>query len=145
MEPHCPAEREAGSVTFDEIERAIGQRLTGMASCPPVAWPNQDFTPNGTYIEFRHVPGDRVDDTVSGGFPFQTGVVLLTVVIRSGGFNTSANTIAQQVADRFPKALRLASTGGDVLMYAPAAFGTPFQDGAYWRQPVRVFYITEPS
>lgn len=134
-------------MTFQEIETAIGQHLTGLASVPPIAWPNQDFAvpSTGTYIEFRHVPTERVDDTVSGGYPYQYGIALLTVVIRSGGFNTSANTIAQQIADRFPKALRLATTGGDVLMYAPAAFGTPFQDGAYWRQPVSVFYITEPS
>ena len=134
-------------MTFQEIETAIGQHLTGMASVPAIAWPNQDFTPptSGTYIEFRHVPGDRVDDTGSGGNPYQLGIVLLTVVIKSGGFNTAANTLAQAIADRFPKALRLVAGGGFVLMYAPAALGTGFQDGAYWRQPVSIRYITEGS
>jgi hypothetical protein len=130
-------------MTFDEIETAIGQHLEAMDDCPPIAWPNQDFTPSGTYIEFRHVPSDRVDDTGSGGYPYQLGIVLLTVVIPAGGFNTAANTIAQAIADRFPKALRLAAGGGFVLMNGPAALGTPFQDGAYWRQPVSVRYITE--
>lgn len=135
-------------MTFDEIERAIGQRLADWAytqSDLPIAWPKQDFAPSGTYIQFRHVPGNRVDDTISGGYPFQTGIVLLTAVLPSGGFNTSANSMAQNIADLFPKSLRLVTDGGNVLIYAPAAFGTPFQDGAYWRQPVSVFYITEPS
>jgi hypothetical protein len=132
-------------MTFNEIEQAIGQRLSTMSGVPAIAWPNQDFKPpaSGTYIEFRHVPGERIDDTTSGGYPYQTGIALLTVVTKAGGFNTAANTLAQSIANRFPKALRLAAGGGFVLLNAPAALGTPFQDGAYWRQPVRVFYITE--
>lgn len=134
-------------MTFTEIEQALGQRLSTMAGVPAIAWPNQDFKPpaSGTYIEFRHVPGERIDDTVAGGYPYQTGIVLLTVVTKAGGFNTAANTLAQSIANRFPKALRLAAGGGFVLMYAPAALGTGFQDGAYWRQPVSIRYLTEGS
>lgn len=129
-------------MTFQEIETAVGQHLRGMGSTP-IAWPNQDFTPSGTYIEFRHSPGERFDDTVDAVGAIQTGIFLLTVVVKSGGFNTAANTLAQQIADRFPKALRLAAGGGNVVITAPSALGTPFQDGAYWRQPVSVRYITE--
>lgn len=130
-------------MTFQEIENAVGQRLAGMTDCPPIAWPNKDFTPNGTYIEFRHAPGERVDPVISGGYEYQTGIFLLTAVTRAGGFNTAANALAQNIADRFPKALRLSAGDGSVVITAPSALGTPFQDGAYWRQPVRVFYITE--
>ena len=129
-------------MTFDQIETAVGQHLRGMGSTP-IAWPNQNYTPTGTYIEFRHSPGDRFDDTIDAAGAIQTGIFLLTVVVKAGGFATAANALAQQIADRFPKALRLAAGGGNVVIYAPSALGTPFQDGAYWRQPVRVFYITE--
>lgn len=128
-------------MTFDSIEQAIGLRLAALDK--PVAWPNADFTPNGTYIEFRHVPGERYDDTVDAIGAIQTGIVLLTVVIRSGAFATEANTIAQAIADLFPKALRIPAGTGNVVITAPASPGTPFQDGAYFRKPVRVFYITE--
>lgn len=130
-------------MTFNEIETAVGQRLAGMANVPPIAWPNADFTPSGTYIEFRHSPGTRFDDTIDATNPSQTGIFLLTVVTRSGGFNTAANTLAQQIADRFPKALRMTAGSGKVLITAPSSLAPPFQDGAYWRQPVRVSYLTE--
>lgn len=126
----------------NDIEQAIGQHLAGMGSTP-IAWPNDDFTPSGTYIEFRHVPGERFDDTIDANGPNQTGIVLLTVVTRSGGFANEANALAAQIADRFPKALRLAAGAGKLVFYAPASPGTPFQDGAYFRKPVRIFYITE--
>lgn len=128
--------------TFDQIETALGQHLRGMGSTP-IAWPNQDFTPTGTYIEFRHSPTERIDPVLAGGMPYQTGIALITVVAKAGGFATAANTLAQQIANRFPKALRLTAGSGRVIISAAPSFGTPFQDGAYWRQPVRVFYLTE--
>ena len=126
------------------IEQAVGERIVVELGAT-IAWPNQDFTPSGPYVELRLIPGERIDDTIAGGHIYETGIVLVTVVYSSGGFSVAAGTLAAQIADLFPKALRLVTDGGNVLMYAPAAFGTPFQDGAYWRQPVRVFYITEPS
>lgn len=130
-------------MTEQEIENAIGQHLEAMANCPPVAWPNQDFTPNGNYIEFRHVPGERFDDTIDAIGAIQTGIVLLTAVTASGGFASAANAIAAQIATRFPKGLRLAAGDATVLIQAPANPGTAFQDGAYFRKPVSVRYITE--
>lgn len=130
-------------MTVNELETAVGQRLEGMTDCPPIAWPNQDFTPDGTYIEFRHAPNERIDETYDATGVRQTGIFLLTVVVQSGGFTTSANTIAQAIADRFAKALRLTAGSGKVVINAPSSLTTPFQDGAYWRQPVRVFYVTE--
>lgn len=132
-------------MTFDQIEEAVGQHLAAMSQCPPIAWPNKTFTPSGTYIEFRHSPGDRTDPVLAGGMPYQTGIFLMTAVVKAGGFATAANALAQQIADRFPKALRLTAGGGKVLISAASSLGTPFQDGAYWRQPVRVFYQTEGS
>lgn len=130
--------------TFAEIETAIGQHLGGMANVPPIAWPNRPFTP-GTdpYLEFRHAPNGSVDPVIAGGFAYQLGLALITVIVPAGGFTTAANTIAQAVADRFPKALRLTAGAGRVVINAPTSLATPFQDGAYWRQPVRVSYITE--
>lgn len=130
-------------MTFDQIETAIGQHLEGMPNCPSIAWPNHDYAPDGVYIEFRHAPTDRLDDVISGGFPYQIGIFLLTVVVPAGGFTTQANQIAQDIANRFPKALRIGTGGGNIVIYAPTSLGNGFQDGAYWRQPVRVSYITE--
>ena len=131
-------------MTYNDIETAIGQRLEAMTDCPPIAWPNQHFEPTGVpYIEFRHAPTDVLDPVIGGGYPYQIGIVLLTVVVPSGSFAGTANGIAQDIADRVPKALRLATGNGNVVINSPPAPATPFQDGAYWRTPVRISYITE--
>lgn len=130
-------------MTLDEIETALGMQLAGTSGITAIAWPNADFTPNGTYVEFRHSPGERFDDTLSGGYPIQDGLALMTVVTPSGGFSGDANAQAQNIADRFPKALRLAAGTGNIVINKAASFGSPFQDGAYWRQPVIASYLTE--
>ncbi len=130
-------------MTFNEIEAAIGKHLADMTDCPPIAWPNKDFTPAGTYLEFRHAPNERRDDTISGGYAYQIGIALVTVVTARDGFTSEANTIAQAVADRFPKALRLTAGSGKVVINAPASPGSGFVDGVYWRQPIVINYLTE--
>ncbi len=130
--------------TFAQIENAIGQHLAGMASAPAIAWPNADFTPGADpYLEFRHSPNGSFDPVIAGGYAYQIGLALITVVSPAGGFATAANDIAQAVADRFPKALRLTAGTGKVVINAPSSIALGFQDGAYWRVPVRVGYITE--
>lgn len=130
-------------MTLNDVETAIGQHLEAMTGAPTIAWPNKSFTPSGLYLEFRHAPNTIVDNTISGGFDYMQGIALVTVVSDANGFSTAANTLAQLVKDRFPKALRLPAGTGFVLINEPTSFGTPFQDGAYWRQPVRISYITE--
>ena len=128
---------------MNAIETAIGQHLTGMTDCPPVAWPNKDFTPSGTYIEFRHAPNERRDDTIDGIGAYQIGLVLLTVVSAKDKFTTTANDVAEAIMARFPKGLRLDAGSGTVLVNAPVNPGTGFPDGAYWRQPLTLSYLTE--
>lgn len=132
-------------MTFDQIETAVGQHLATMLDAPAIAWPNAKFIANGAYIEFRHAPIEQIDETISGGFVYQTGLFLITAVVPAGGFTGEANALAQAIADRFPKALRITTDAGNVLVNAPPSMGSGFQDGAYWRQPVRVSYLTEPT
>jgi|GEM_PF-2170926 len=132
-------------MTLNEIETAFGQHLLKIEDAPEIAWPNKDFTPSGTYIEFRHLPNEAVDDTVTGGMEFQLGLVLMSVVTKSHEYTTEANTIAQAVKKQFPKGLRLSGLNGSLVINRPVSFGTSFQDGAYFRIPVTASYITEPD
>lgn len=128
---------------MNAIEKAIGQHLAGMTDCPPIAWPNKDFTPNGTYIEFRHAPNERIDNTIDAIGAYQRGLFLLTVVTAQDKFTTPANAIAKDIMARFPKGLRLdAGEDGTVLVYDPPSPGTGFPEGAYWRQPITIPYST---
>lgn len=134
-------------MTFNDIETALGQRLLAVAGSTPIAWPNKDFDPVGNvpYIEFRHAPNTVDDPVISGGYGYQLGLALITVVTERGQFSTEANTLAETIRAGFPKALRLAAGGGNVVINAPTSPGTPFVDGVYWRQPLTVSYITEPA
>jgi hypothetical protein len=132
----------------DAIETALGQHLVTMPNVPPIAWPNANYDPKSLsavpYLEFVHAPVGRVDEVISGGYERQIGLALITVVVERGKFTGQANMIAESVAKRFPKALRLSLlTGGDIVINAPSEIVQGFADGVYWRVPVRVNYVTE--
>ena len=146
---------------FREIERLIGERLVESEAlrdrfltiavrlptdsiAVPIAWPNKDYSGSAPYIEFRHVPTERVDPVISGGYAYERGIILLTVVVSRDQFNGDAWDVIQILSDLFPKALRLAGETGNVVINAPANPGTGFVDGTYWRQPISISYITEP-
>jgi len=130
-------------MTFDQIERALGQHLADMASAPAIAWPNKAFKIEPPYLEFRHSPATREDDTLDCIGTIQTGLVLITAVMPRDDFATDGNVLAQRVADRFPKGFRITAGTGVVLISAPSALGAPFVDGSLYRQPVIVRYLTE--
>ena len=131
-------------MTLDQIETALGQHLEAMPDCPPIAWANMD-APNATpYLEVRHAPNTRDTPVIDGtGFPVQTGIFLVTVVAARGAFTRPANTLAQAIADRFRKTLRLPTAGGSVVISRESEPAPGFTDGTHWRQPVRVHYTTE--
>lgn len=130
-------------MTFNEIETALGQRLEGTSGLPSIAWPNKDFEPSGQYVEFRHTPNTRLDDTIDGAGAIQTGFAVITVVSPRNAFTNAANAMAQAIADRFTKGLRLTAGSGNVVISGPASLAAGFSDGAYWRQPITVPYVTE--
>jgi hypothetical protein len=133
-------------MTHQEIETALGQRLAGISPAPRIAWPNKDATLALPYLEFRHVPVSIEDDTLDNTGRRQRGIVLITVVAQEDQFTTVANDLAQQVQEQFPRSLRIAVTGkGDILINRHPEPVAPFQDGAHWRQPVRITYETEET
>lgn len=131
-------------MTFNDIETAIGQHLADMGNTP-IAWPNKAFTPDGIYIEFRISPNTIEDRTISGGREYEFGLALITVISPADEFTTESNALAEQIKNRFPKALRLAAGNGDVVINAPTSRAAGFPDGAYWRQPMRVSWITDEN
>ncbi|CAB4137308.1 Protein of unknown function DUF4128 [uncultured Caudovirales phage] len=136
--------RDRFIVLIQEIEgRDIAVRQPPVSIDVPIAWPNKDYDGTVPYIEFRHVPVERVDPVISGGYAYQRGIVLLTIVVPRDVFSGDAWDIAQTISDVFPKALRLRGSTGNVVISAPANPGTGFVDGTYWRQPISISYITE--
>ena len=130
-------------MNFVDIETALGQHLEAMTDCPPIAWPNKDYEPNGLYVEFTHSPTTAIDDTIDCVGPYYIGLVLITVIAPLDGFTTQSLEVAHAIATRFPKGLRLDAGDGKVLVNAAPSLVPAFKDGVNWRQPVRIAYITE--
>jgi hypothetical protein len=130
-------------MNFAAIDTAIKSRTLAIAGSIPVAWPNLDFTPSAEYIEIRHQPVQRIDTTGTGDNAQQEGLVLFNIRTRAGTGEARALEIADLILTGFPKALRLAVAGGNVVITKPADPRPGFTDGAYWLMPVVFNYTTE--
>ena len=131
-------------MTFQEISDALAQHLLGITDCPPIAWQNGD-TPSGLpYLIAKHIPVSREDDTIDCTGPIQNGMFMVTVVTQRGDLGEAANTLAQQIADRFKKGVRITAGAGKLAFNFAAEPVEGFHDKAEnWCVPVRARYITE--
>ena len=132
-------------MNFDELETALGQHLAEILNCPPIAWANKDPVSNTPpYLEVRNAPNTRENPTIDGTGPaILTGLFLVTVVTARNVFTGPANALAQDIADHFPKTMRLVAGDGNVVIYRSTETAPGFTDGTHYRLPVRVFYTTE--
>ena len=131
-------------MNFDELETALGQHLAEILNCPPIAWANKDAPGAVPYLEVRNAPNTRENPTIDGTGPaILTGLFLVTVVTARNVFTGPANALAQDIADHFPKTMRLVAGDGNVVIYRSTEIAPGFTDGTHYRMPVRVFYTTE--
>lgn len=142
-------ERKGGAqmMDFKAISQALGQRLAAMPNVPPIVWGNKSADFPKPYLIARHQPVSRdnatLDNTIDDE---QIGLFFVDVVVESDTFETQAEEIAWDVAQQFRKGLRLAATGGVVLIDAPAEPVAGFHsEGNEWRMPVRIRYRTESA
>lgn len=125
---------------LNAIETAFGQRLAS-PQILPIVWPNKAASPSKPYLSVQHVPTSRDSNALAGGGVVEAGYFVVTVVAESNTFATAANGKADEVADRFPMALKMACGSRWLRVSRPAQMLQPFPNGADWRQPVRVDYI----
>lgn len=124
-----------------DISQTLGQRLAGMTDCPPIAWENKDASPARPYLAVEMVRVSRRAPGLSGGAVIARGFMQVTVVTAVDKWAYPAERLAQQVADRFPKALRLAGpSGGYVTVTEAPDIKQGYRDGPDWRVPVQIDY-----
>ena len=124
-----------------DIQKVLGQRLAATPNIGTIVWPNKDASlPERPYIVVDFVTTSREDDTLAGTATVETGFAMISVVSDLNTFATEGLTLAQTIADRFPKALRLPITGATVLITKPSEIKQAYRDGVYWRTPVQVNY-----
>lgn len=129
-------------ISLEEIEIALGQHLDGMTGLPAggVAWQNHDANPQRPFLACDHVPGSRTDSTLDGTGETVTGQLMVYVVVESGGFTKTANSLADLVIARFQYRTLISLTIGGILIVKPPEVLPGYKDGPDWRLPVRIDY-----
>lgn len=130
-----------------DVSQALGEHLAGMTDCPPIAWENRDFTPERPYLVVQMVRVSRRSPDLNGsGGTYARGYMQVTVVSDVDVWANAAERLADAIAARFPKALRLTAAGGKVTITDAADVKQGFRDGPNWRLAVQVPYsAVEPD
>ncbi len=124
----------------EAIQSALLTRISGVGSGLPPAWPNRDYSDPRPYLEILPRIADRADETLKGTALRETGRLAVNVVVEVDSGTVAANTWAAIVAALFPKGLRLAFTGGEIVVHRPVDVRGGFRDGADWKVPIVIHY-----
>lgn len=127
-----------------KIEGALFYRVFNMALDPPlrIAWPNEDFEPNGqTYLVVDHMP-NQTDRLFLGSNDPQRRQGILQITVR-GKLSERAivfTEIAGQVAAHFPTDLPMRREGITVKVTKAPSIAPALVDGPNWSVPVSINY-----
>lgn len=123
------------------ISDALKLRLDQLAVSPPlgVAWPNRDFTPDGSdwlQVSIERAENARLSHGGATRFSGVLALVLCTALNRGSG---EAESLADIIAAHFPVDLRLpVAGGGSVRVTTRPSVRSGYRDGAYWRTPILI-------
>lgn len=128
-------------MTENGITKALGQHLIGAGIGLPIIWANEKAgSPPAPYLVAQIVPTASSDFTFSGTGAVNKGFMQVTVVSGLGGFATAGLKIAEDIKARFAYPTTLTGPGLEVTIIAPPFIGQGYDDGVYWRTPVRISY-----
>ena len=129
---------------FLNISSALDTRLAAMASVPPVAWENSNYSPvKGTlYLRATLLPGDTEGATIgSGGTDEHVGLYQIDVMGGVGKGKNATVVMADLVADHFKPVTELTDSGTTVRCVSVSR-GTGRNENGRWRIPVTVKYLS---
>lgn len=123
------------------INAALAARLQVLGM--PTAFENASFTPavGALYLEENFLPGETtpvgVASTSSDVF---TGIYQVTVLAPLGGTKGPGMAAAKQVAEHFPRGMRLTHASGLKVTILRASQGPGFKRNDRWAIPVSIRY-----
>ena len=129
---------------FLSISAALDGHLNGMASVPPVAWSNTDYTPViGTlYLRPTLLPGDTVGATISAtGTDEHIGLYQVDIFAPAGAGKNAAIVMADLIADRFKPVTELTHSTVIVRSVRVSREAATTENGWY-RMPVVIQYLS---
>jgi|AntRauTorckE5430_2_1112549.scaffolds.fasta_scaffold18345_3 hypothetical protein len=126
-----------------DISRVLRARLKAMPDVPPILYENQDKpeTMARPYLAVQMVRVSRRNTTINGsGGVMARGFMQVTVVADLDQFSGPAETIADNIAAHFPKALRLTDDTGAVTVLDAPNIMQAMRDESDWRVSVQIDY-----
>ncbi|AHD02948.1 phage tail terminator-like protein [Leisingera methylohalidivorans] len=125
-----------------DISDALAARLEEVVGIPAIIWENEDAEPNPEeeYIVVELVRLPPQDATLNGDGTVQRGFMQAAVLTELGQLARRGERLAENIAEHFPKALKLAVPGGKITINRPAFIGKGYRDGTHWRVPVHIHY-----
>ena len=94
------------STVFTDISAALDKHLNDMVGKPPIAWPNNEYTPvKGTlYARPTNLSGDFQQVTLGDSGEDQvTGIYQIDIFAPSGEGKYESSTMADLIADQFKR------------------------------------------
>jgi len=125
-----------------DIENAIKARIAGGGLIWPIAWPNQNAPGTVPFIALDIVPTARTDVTLDSSVPIVEGFVMARAIVQEGTSTAAANSKADQIADLFPRGLKIVIAGGGTILVIKHP--EPLQGFAAdqkWIKPVRITFL----
>lgn len=116
-------------------------RVTTMPSLPPVAWPNIEYSPNGTtlYLQPNILPVDTAQASLgTDGKDLTIGIFQIDVVAPAG---TGRSTMPDIVADHFARGTTL-SYNNTIVKVRTVSIAPAMLEGSWYRVPVTINYFT---
>lgn len=125
------------------IRSLLEQRLKAWADARPipVAWDNVKLTPpTGPYIRATLLPADTTSIDLEGAHRGYMGLFQLSVHVPLGNGPNTAETLAEELSELFPMALRLESGAFWVQITSPCSQYPGLTGETHYMVPVRFRY-----
>jgi hypothetical protein len=130
------------------ITQSIKDHLEGAIFGQPVSFPNVDDEHKPPYVEIIFGTANRPANRIKGGpATRETGIFTVNVHIdlSAEGAETTANDVADVVAEAFVAAVQIPFVGGIVTILGPPAIRAGVPTQVDWYVPVVISYSAKPT
>ena len=125
-----------------DIAKALHDRLAGLSSAWPIAWPNVAFTPptDGRFYRVSLQPNDVETRQLGQGNYVYRGLYLVTVVIKEGEGEPVAIREASRIVRRFEYLTTMSTASGSLIISQMPSVRGGLVDGGRCEVPVVIAY-----
>lgn len=127
------------------IHAALMARVETLSTSLPISYPGVTFDPPaGDHLRVSQLRNEPVRWALDGGMPMdRMGFLQIDLFTRvtNGSYQVTADAQAEEIAEHFPRDLRLTSGGETItIIKAWPMQGRKDPNGTHWHTPIRIEY-----